>query len=450
MNVLVLYLSITVIGYFIGAFLTRKGIALKGMSIMQTIAIIALVFLMGSRIGADRLIVKSLDSIGLAAFVMTLFILAGSVLAVFLARKLLGFDKKGDLKNFAGAEKGSGERFAGALDKASVATKNERFVSAAKGENSFGFYRADDENSSGSFAATNTGSPGVGDLFGIQDHECLGDASYHADSSDTPANPSSGDAPGCSVQANAPVDSGSHGVSGRTVQADVSADSGISPAVASNENVAAPSPEADDSTGMDHTMTICIAVSVIAGILAGYFIIPEGFAEISGNLIVAGLSLLLLFVGMDIGVEGTIVANFKRAGWRVIVFPFVIMIGTYIGAAAASLVLPVTMKDALCVGSGFGWYTLAPAMLAEYSMEISAMSFMHNVMRELIGILLMPLVAAKVGYIETISLPGSSSMDVCLPIVERVTKSDIAVYSFLSGAVLSASTPIMVSFMMGL
>lgn len=448
MNVLVLYLSITVIGYFIGAFLTRKGIALKGMSIMQTVAIIALVFLMGSRIGADRSIVKSLDSIGLAAFVMTLFILAGSVLAVFLARKLLGFDKRGDLKNFAEAEKGSGERFAGALDEASAAIKNECFASAAN-----------DENSPGSFAANNVGLPGAGDLSGAQDHECFGDTSYYADPSAMPANSGSGDAPGCSVQTSAFASVGSENAFDNASVNDAASDldTGIASvrpepdsAPADPETSRVPLSEADDSAGMDHTMTICIAVSVIAGILAGYFIIPEGFAEISGNLIVAGLSLLLLFVGMDIGVEGTIAANFKRAGWRVIVFPFVIMIGTYIGAAAASLVLPVTMKDALCVGSGFGWYTLAPAMLAEYSMEISAMSFMHNVMRELIGILLMPLVAAKVGYIETISLPGSSSMDVCLPIVERVTKSDIAVYSFLSGAVLSASTPIMVSFMMGL
>lgn len=339
MNVLMLYLSITVAGYFIGAFLTGKGVVLKGMGIMQTVAIIVLVFLMGSRIGADRSIVRSLDSIGLAAFVMTLFILAGSVLVVFLARKLLGFDKKGNFVKLAGTVEELGE----------VKQAGPDFASA---------------------------------------HMAAG-------------------------------------------------------AIATG-------PEADDNAGMDHTMTACIAVSVIAGILAGYFIIPEGFAQISGNLIVAGLSLLLLLVGMDIGVEGTIVTSFKRAGWRVAVFPFMIMIGTYIGAAAASLVLPVTMKDALCVGSGFGWYTLAPAMLAEYSMEISAMSFMHNVMRELIGILLMPIVAAKVGYIETISLPGSSSMDVCLPIVERVTKSDIAVYSFISGAVLSASTPIMVSFMMGL
>lgn len=397
MNVLVLYLSITVIGYFIGAFLTRKGIALKGMSIMQTVAIIALVFLMGSRIGADRSIVKSLDSIGLAAFVMTLFILAGSVLSVFLTRKLLGFDKRGNLVKLAGPGKEPRERFTSEID-----TKNLPEVRAV----------------------TDTELSSIGDSFAAQKHVRFGNnASYHADSSD--------------ALVNAELDCAS-----AHMAADVAA--------ANPVTSCAPSPEADDSAGMDHTMTICIAVSVIAGILAGYFIIPEGFAEISGNLIVAGLSLLLLFVGMDIGVEGTIVTNFKRAGWRVIVFPFVIMIGTYIGAAAASLVLPVTMKDALCVGSGFGWYTLAPAMLAEYSMEISAMSFMHNVMRELIGILLMPLVAAKVGYIETISLPGSSSMDVCLPIVERVTKSDIAVYSFLSGAVLSASTPIMVSFMMGL
>lgn len=397
MNVLVLYLSITVIGYFTGAFLTRKGIALKGMSIMQTVAIIALVFLMGSRIGADRSIVKSLDSIGLAAFVMTLFILAGSVLAVFLTRKLLGFDKRGNLVKLAGTGKEPGERFTSEID-----TKNLPEVRAV----------------------TDTELSSIGDSSAAQKHVRFGNnASYHADSSD--------------ALVNAELDCAS-----AHMAADVAA--------ANPVTSCAPSPETDDSAGMDHTMTICIAVSVIAGILAGYFIIPEGFAEISGNLIVAGLSLLLLFVGMDIGVEGTIAANFKRAGWRVIVFPFVIMIGTYIGAAAASLVLPVTMKDALCVGSGFGWYTLAPAMLAEYSMEISAMSFMHNVMRELIGILLMPLVAAKVGYIETISLPGSSSMDVCLPIVERVTKSDIAVYSFLSGAVLSASTPIMVSFMMGL
>ena len=87
------------------------------------------------------------------------------------------------------------------------------------------------------------------------------------------------------------------------------------------------------------------------------------------------------------------------------------------------------VRDALCIGAGFGWYSLAPAMLAEYSVRISAVSFIHNVMRELISILIIPTVARRIGYIETISIPGAPAMDVCLPVVEKSTRGDIAVYS---------------------
>ena len=45
---------------------------------------------------------------------------------------------------------------------------------------------------------------------------------------------------------------------------------------------------------------------------------------------------------------------------------------------------------------------------------------------------------------ETIALPGAAAMDVCLPIVEKSTSGNIAVYSFISGLVLSALVPICV------
>ena len=89
-------------------------------------------------------------------------------------------------------------------------------------------------------------------------------------------------------------------------------------------------------------------------------------------------------------------------------------------------------------------------MLAEYSIEISAISFMHNVMRELLGILLLPVVAKKLGYIESTGLVGAGAMDVCLPIIVRTTSGNMAVYAFITGVVLSFSVPVMVSFMMGL
>lgn len=325
MDVLILYLSFCIIGYFIGARLVKKGIELKGASVLQTIALVALVFVMGARIGSEDEIVRSLDTIGLKALVITLFIFAGTVVAAFVARKLMGFDEVGNLK---------GKR--------------------AKKE-----------------------------------------------------------------------------------------------AVIVNETTIENADEVEDVKA-DKTMILCIFVPVAIGILSGFLFLPNWFIDITGTIIVVGLSILLFFVGIDLGKEGTIVQNFKAAGWRVIMFPFIMIAGTYIGAVVAGIIVGLSAKDALCVASGFGWYTLAPAMLAEYSIEISAISFMHNVMRELIGLLLLPIVAKRIGHIEATGLVGAGAMDVCLPIIVKTTSGNMAIYAFIIGLVLSFSVPVMVSFMMGL
>ena len=58
--------------------------------------------------------------------------------------------------------------------------------------------------------------------------------------------------------------------------------------------------------------------------------------------------------------------------------------------------------------------------------------------------------AVSLGYVETIALPGAAAMDVCLPIVEKSTSGNIAVYSFISGLVLSALVPIFVPLILAL
>ena len=95
MELLVLYLSITFAGYFVGSKLRKSEKNFKWIGKVQLAAIAVLVFTMGSRIGADKSIIASLDSIGLTAFLLTLLIIAGSAAAVFVARKLLGFNKEG-------------------------------------------------------------------------------------------------------------------------------------------------------------------------------------------------------------------------------------------------------------------------------------------------------------------------------------------------------------------
>ena len=95
LKLLALYLGITFLGYFVGSKLRNSEKNFRWTGIVQLIAIVVLVFTMGSRIGADESIVASLSSIGLTAFVITLLIFAGSVGAVFLVRRLLGFSKEG-------------------------------------------------------------------------------------------------------------------------------------------------------------------------------------------------------------------------------------------------------------------------------------------------------------------------------------------------------------------
>ena len=197
-------------------------------------------------------------------------------------------------------------------------------------------------------------------------------------------------------------------------------------------------------------MTIGIVVSVVLGVLFGRFLMPETFYLVSGDLLIVGLCVLLFFVGIDLGRDGTVVASFKKVGARILVFPFAIILGTLVSAFLISLVLPITARESMAVSAGLGWYTLAPIILSEYSAEISALSFMYNVMRELFGIMLIPFVAKYIGFIECVGLPGSASMDVCLPIVERATSPNITIYSFVSGVVMSISVPILVPLLIGL
>jgi uncharacterized membrane protein YbjE (DUF340 family) len=79
-------------------------------------------------------------------------------------------------------------------------------------------------------------------------------------------------------------------------------------------------------------VTKWILLSAACGMLAGYTVIPAPFIEVSGTLLVVGLSILMFFVGIDLGMEGTVVANFKKVGFRIVIFPVLVILGTLAGA----------------------------------------------------------------------------------------------------------------------
>ncbi len=186
--------------------------------------------------------------------------------------------------------------------------------------------------------------------------------------------------------------------------------------------------------------------SVVSGILAGLYFLPPVWQNATDSILTIGLCLLLFFVGVDIGREGKALKDIKAVGFKILLLPIATILGSYVGALIASLLLPVSAIEGLLISSGFGWYSLAPIMIAEKSAELSAIAFLHNVFRELFGIILIPFVASYIGYVETISLPGAAAMDVCLPVVEQSTNGTVAIYSFISGLFISIFVPLSVGF----
>ncbi len=197
-------------------------------------------------------------------------------------------------------------------------------------------------------------------------------------------------------------------------------------------------------------MTFVVILAVAAGVLVGCSVIPAAFSEHTDPVLTAGLCLLLFLVGIDIGRQGTVLKDIRRNGLRILAVPLLVIAGTFAGSAVAALVTDLSLQESAAVASGFGWYSLAPVLISEHSAELGAVSFLSNVMREILAIVTIPVVAKYAGYIEACAPAGAAAMDTCLPLTERATDSTTAVYSFVSGFSLTCIIPVLVPMIMSL
>ncbi len=216
----------------------------------------------------------------------------------------------------------------------------------------------------------------------------------------------------------------------------------------------------DQKLSKSDILSTCIILGlVVVGMLIGYFIIAgmmpqilDEFDVISGHSLTVFLCCLLFCVGFDLGMQGTVISSIREVGVRALAFPFAAVIGSIIIGTAASMFFGFTMREGIAISAGFGWYTYAPTVIASAGSEFmvaSAVSFMHNVIREVAGIVLIPILAKKIGYLEMTGIPGVAAMDVCMPIVERSCRHDTVVYSFAVGLLMCIVTSLLVPLAMG-
>ena len=197
-------------------------------------------------------------------------------------------------------------------------------------------------------------------------------------------------------------------------------------------------------------LTKWIVIAVAAGMAIGYFLFTGRSTVWCGTIIDVGLYILLFLVGIDMGQQGNVLQDIRAAGFRVLLVPGTVVIGTLLFSFAGSFLLPLSIRETIAASAGFGWYSLAPTLLAPYSLSLSAIAFLSNVLREIFSIIAIPFVARTVGYLECVSLPGAAAMDTVLPVIVGATHERITVYAFISGLILSLLVPVLVPLIIAL
>lgn len=197
-------------------------------------------------------------------------------------------------------------------------------------------------------------------------------------------------------------------------------------------------------------MSIKILASVGLGMGIGYFFLTPEVGQYTDIIIDIGLMLLLFFVGMDIGKHKDVFERIKKMGFKILLVPISIIIGSVLGGIVAGLFINLPYNEAGAVGAGLGWYTLSSMLLTNHSTELSTLAFLSNVIREIIALISIPLIAKYIGKLEAIAPGGATAMDTSLPVISSSTDSETAIVAFITGVICTMSVPIVLPIILKL
>lgn len=198
-------------------------------------------------------------------------------------------------------------------------------------------------------------------------------------------------------------------------------------------------------------MSLKIFLAVILGTGVGYFFLPQNLSSGIGMVIDIGLMVLLFFVGIDIGKQKDVFVKIKKIGLKILFVPLAVIVGSVVGSIIAGILLKMPINEAGAVGAGLGWYTLSSTMLlADGYVELSALSFLANVFREIIALISIPLIAKYIGKLESLSAAGATAMDTSLPVISTSTDPQTTIIAFITGVICTTSVPIILPIILKL
>ena len=199
-------------------------------------------------------------------------------------------------------------------------------------------------------------------------------------------------------------------------------------------------------------MISLIISALLTGSLFGYFCLEVTHKEILDVILVNALNIIVFTGGVEIGSNKETIKKMltPKTLSLMAAVPTANFLGSILGGTLVGTILSVPLKDSLLVSAGMGWYSFSSVVIsAMYSTEVGTMSFIANVLREMLSFLLVPL-AAKFTDLPCVSIGGASTMDSTLPVILKYTNTQIAVVGFINGLIITLIVPFLITALLGI
>lgn len=197
---------------------------------------------------------------------------------------------------------------------------------------------------------------------------------------------------------------------------------------------------------------LSVAVSLVGGLLFGYLFLDTGVKDTLDLILMSALDVMIFIAGIEIGSNRGIlkrICNIHSA-LLALAIPFAVACGSICGALLLGHIAGLSAYDSLLVGGGLGWYSFSSVVIsAMYSTEIGTVAFLANMMREISGFFLIPLLV-RVHKFLALAPSGAATMDSGLPVVIKYTNLHVGMYSFINGLVLTLIVPVLISWLLSL
>lgn len=195
-----------------------------------------------------------------------------------------------------------------------------------------------------------------------------------------------------------------------------------------------------------------VAVSLVGGLLFGYLFLDTGVKDTLDLILMSALDVMIFIAGIEIGSNRGILKRIcnVHSALLALAIPFAVACGSICGALLLGHIAGLSAYDSLLVGGGLGWYSFSSVVIsAMYSTEIGTVAFLANMMREISGFFLIPLLV-RVHKFLALAPSGAATMDSGLPVVIKYTNLHVGMYSFINGLVLTLIVPVLISWLLSL